>query len=230
MHAPVPQTLAPPPPHVWEPEHDPQFSVPPHPSGMVPQLAPFAEQVVGVHEPVLQAPPVQGSPLAHVLPQVPQLVGSEPGVVQMPAHRVPGQVSVSPEACILYSTSRLASAPVFAAQLEPVRSDACSVAPAAKVRTMGPVSDQYCPGVRTRSWPFVPSVKRNTAAGQVEPVGVFAVAAMRNTVIAWSRTNWPPSQEPLRVPGKKDGKIMREFASVPAAPAGPCGPIGPCGP
>jgi hypothetical protein len=78
----------------------------------------------------------------------------------------------------------LASAPVLEAQVEPVRSDALRVAPAANVMTMGPLSDQYCPGVRTRSSPLAPSVKRNTAAGQAASVGVLAEAAMRNTVMA----------------------------------------------
>lgn len=90
-----------------------------------------------------QDPLVQGCPVAHALPQLPQLDGSEDGVTQMPEHKVPGHESVSPAACILYSTSRLASAPVFEVQLEPVRSDACKVAPAANVRTMEPLSDQY---------------------------------------------------------------------------------------
>jgi hypothetical protein len=124
MHEPVPQTLAPPAPQVWEPEHNPQFSVPPHPSGMVPQLAPFAAQVVGVQAPVLQTPLTQAWPLPQTRPQVPQFAGSEEGVVQMPLHSVPVQLSASPAACTLYSTRRLASAPVFEAQLEPVRSTA----------------------------------------------------------------------------------------------------------
>jgi hypothetical protein len=130
-----------------------------------------------------QLPPVQDVPMEQAVPQDPQLEGSEVRVVQNPAHEVPAQLSVSPVACILYSTSRLASAPVLLAQVEPVRTEACSAAPAEKVMTMGPVSDQNCPGANTRSWPLVPSVKRNTAAGQVDPVGVFAVAAMRNTVM-----------------------------------------------
>ena len=145
----------------------------------------------GQSEDVLQPPPlepqvplVQGTPLAHAVPQLPQLEGSDEEVVQMPPHDVPEQESVSPVACILYSTSRLASAPVVEAQVEPVRSEACSVAPAAKVNTMGPLSDQYCPGVSTKSCPLVPSLKRKTAAGQPAAVGVLAVAAMRNTVIA----------------------------------------------
>jgi hypothetical protein len=140
----------------------------------------------------VQAPLVQGTPLEHAVPQLPQLEGSDEGVVQKMPHNALGlaQVSLSPAACILYSTSRLASAPVVDAQVEPVRSEADSVAPAAKVNTMGPLSDQYCPGVSTRSCPpVVPSVKRNTAAGQPAVVGVLAVAAMRNTVIAWSRMN-----------------------------------------
>jgi hypothetical protein len=134
--------------------------------------------------PAPQVPLAQGAPLAHVVPQAPQLEGSDEDVVQKPPHDVPGQESVSVLACILYSTNRFASAPVLEGQVEPVRSEACKVAPAAKVNTMGPLSDQYCVGVSTRSWPLVPSVKRNTAAGQPAPVGVLAVAAMRNTVIA----------------------------------------------
>jgi len=138
-----------------------------------------------VPPPVLQVPLVQGIPVGQAVPQVPQLEGSEVDVVQMPAHNVPLHVLVSPEVCILYSTSRLASAPVFEAQLEPVRSEACRVAPAAKVNTMGPLSDQYWPGVSTRSCPpLAPSVKRKTAAGQLAPVGVLAVTAIRKTVIA----------------------------------------------
>jgi len=178
-----PQTLAtPPPPQVCPVGHVPQFSCPPHPSEIVPQFAPCAVQVVGVHAP--QLPLVQGVPLAQAVPQLPQLEGSEVRAVQNPLQEVPAQLSVSPVACILYSTSRLASAPVLLAQVEPVRNDACSAAPAAKVMTMAPVSDQYWPGVSTKSWPLVPSVKRKTAAGQVDPVGVFAVATMRKTVIA----------------------------------------------
>lgn len=130
-----------------------------------------------------QALLVHGCPGAHAVPQPPQLEGSEASVVQKPAHSIPGHVSVSPVACILYSTRRLASAPVLEGQVEPVRSDACKFAPAPNVRTIGPLSDQYCPGVSIRSWPLVPSVKRKTAAGQPVPVGVLAVAAMRKTVM-----------------------------------------------
>ena len=43
-----PQTLAvPPPPHVWTAEHVPQASIPPQPSGMVPQSRFCAAHVVG---------------------------------------------------------------------------------------------------------------------------------------------------------------------------------------
>jgi hypothetical protein len=146
------------------------------------------QSVEVVHEivppPELHVPPLHPTPTPQPVPQLPQLEGSEEIVVHIPPHDVPGQVSVSPVACILYSTSRLASAPVLEAQVEPVRSEACSVAPAAKVNTIGPLSDQNCPGASARSCPLVPSVKRKTAAGQVAPVGVLAVAAMRNTVIA----------------------------------------------
>ena len=46
----------PPPPHVLGAVHVPQFTVPPLPSGMVPQLAPAAMQRAGpVDEPVEQA-------------------------------------------------------------------------------------------------------------------------------------------------------------------------------
>ncbi len=140
------------------------------------------------------APPAQAKPLAQVVPQSPQFDGSVLRVSQNKPHLVPVQVSVSPAAFILYSTSRFASAPSYVpawptpngpcgAQVEPVRRIDWRVAPAAKVNTMGPVSDQYAPGVRTRSWPLVPSVKRNTAAGHPEGVGVLAVTAIRRTVI-----------------------------------------------
>jgi hypothetical protein len=39
----------------------------------------------------------------------------------------------------------------------------------------------------------------------------LAVAAIRKTVMGWSRINCPPVQVPVKLPGKKDGKIMREF-------------------
>jgi hypothetical protein len=132
-----------------------------------------------------QAPLMHGCPEGHAVAQLPQLDGSEVVVSHMPEHDLPAHgVSVSSAACILYSTSRLASAPVFEGHVEPVRSDAVRVAPAANVMTIGPLSDQNCPGVRTRSWPLVPSVKRKTAAGQPVAVAVFAEAAMRKTVIA----------------------------------------------
>src|SRR5262245_8502411 len=45
----APHTLAtPPPPQVWGAVQTPQVSVPPQPSGMVPQFLPWAAQVVGV--------------------------------------------------------------------------------------------------------------------------------------------------------------------------------------
>src|SRR5437773_3923836 len=47
--APTPQTFAtPPPPQVCGAVQTPHVSVPPHPSGIVPQFNPFAAQVVGV--------------------------------------------------------------------------------------------------------------------------------------------------------------------------------------
>jgi hypothetical protein len=161
--------------------------------------AEVVQEIVPPPEP--QVPPAQGTPLAQVVPQLPQLEGSEEDVVQKPPHDVPGQESVSPEACILYSTSKFASAPVFEAHVEPVRKEACRTSPAANVITIAPVSDQLWPGVRTRSCPLVLFVRRKTAAGQAAPVAVFATAAMRKTVIAWSRVNWPPTQVPVRLPG-----------------------------
>src|SRR5712675_2600038 len=103
--------------------------------------------------PLLQVPLAQGTPLPQTVPQAPQLAGSEVVIVQ----KVPqetrglGQESVSPAACILYSTNRLASAPGVLAHVDPVRSAACRVAPAAKVSEMEPVSDQNCPGANTKS-------------------------------------------------------------------------------
>jgi hypothetical protein len=152
---------------------------------VLPLQQPVGQETALQLPPEPQVPPLQGTPLAHAVPQLPQLEGSDEVVVQMPPpHDVPRQESVSPVACILYSTSRLASAPVVEGQVEPVRSEACRVAPAAKVNTVGPLSDQYCPGASTKSCPLVPSLKRKTAAGQPVAVGVLAVAAMRNTVIA----------------------------------------------
>src|SRR5439155_25838849 len=56
--APTPQTLAtPPPPQICGAVQTPQVSVPPHPSGIVPQFNPFAAQVVGVHTPQMFATP-----------------------------------------------------------------------------------------------------------------------------------------------------------------------------
>ena len=73
-------------------------------------------------------PDAHAEPAWQATPQPPQLEGSVAVVSQKLPHIVPEQVSVSPAACILYSIRRLASAPVFAAQVEPVRSEACSVA------------------------------------------------------------------------------------------------------
>jgi hypothetical protein len=46
---------------LWVPEQEPQLSVPPHPSEMVPQFFPCAAQVVGVQLPIgpVQLPPLQ---------------------------------------------------------------------------------------------------------------------------------------------------------------------------
>lgn len=137
-----------------------------------------------VPQAAVQLPLVQGVPLAQAVPQVPQFEGSAEVVVQNPLQKVPAQASVSPVACILYSMRRLVSAPVFEAQVEPVRREACRTSPALKVMTMAPVSDQFWPGLRIRSCPLVPLVRRKTAAGQAAPVAVFATAAMRRTVIA----------------------------------------------
>src|SRR5712691_2618892 len=50
-----PQTLAtPPPPQVWGAVQEPQVSVPPQPSAIVPQFLPWAAQVVGVQVAVLK--------------------------------------------------------------------------------------------------------------------------------------------------------------------------------
>jgi len=84
---------------------------------------------------------------------------------------------------------------------------------------IGPESAQFWPGVSTRSWPLVALVRRKTAAGQVLPVGVLALTAIRITVIGWPSTNCPPTHEPLRLPGKKVGKSTRELA--PATAIGP---------
>ena len=89
-----------------------------------------------------QVPPVHANPLPQAVPHPPQLEGSVVVVSQNVPQSVPVQVSVSPAACILYSTSRFASAPVFVAQVEPVRRIDWRVAPAAKLIAMGPLSDQ----------------------------------------------------------------------------------------
>lgn len=69
-----------------------------------------------------QAPPAHCHPDAQALPQEPQLAGSAEVVSQnVPQSAPEPQVSVSPAAPILYSTSRFASAPVFEAQVDPVR-------------------------------------------------------------------------------------------------------------
>jgi hypothetical protein len=94
-------------------------------------------------EAAAQAPLTQAAPLAQALPHVPQFDGSEVSVSQYVPQSVPEpQVSVSSVAPILYSTSRFASAPVFDAHVEPVRKMDCRVAPAAKVISIGPLSDQ----------------------------------------------------------------------------------------
>lgn len=108
-------------------------------------LAQLAPEVQGVPVPPgTQAPLAHASPLGHAVPQAPQLDGSEAVLSQNVPQNVPvvAQVSVSPAAAILYSTRRFASAPVFAAQVEPVRRMDWRVAPPAKVITMGPLSDQ----------------------------------------------------------------------------------------
>src|SRR5579862_2015155 len=127
----VPQLLV----SVWGLMH-----VPAHESCPVPQPIP-----------VVQVPETQGCPLAQAVPHVPQFEGSDDGVVQNLPHKVPGQVSVSVADCILYSTNKLTSAPRVEAHVDPVRSNVWSVAPAANVNAMGPLSDQYCPGLSTKS-------------------------------------------------------------------------------
>ena len=81
---------------------------------------------------MVQAPLEHGVPLAQAVPQEPQLEGSDFVSSQMVPQRVPVQVTVSPGAPILYSTSRFASAPVLVAQVEPTWRIAESDAPAAK--------------------------------------------------------------------------------------------------
>ena len=52
---PLLQTLGtPPPPHVWGAVQEPQVSVPPQPSEIVPQFVPCAAQVVGLQVAVLK--------------------------------------------------------------------------------------------------------------------------------------------------------------------------------
>jgi len=101
----------------------------------------FDVQAVPAGEPQLAE--MHGCPVAQVVPQLPQLAGSNVVVSQYVPQSAPEpQVSVSPAAVILYSTSRFASAPVFAAQVEPVRRTDWRVAPAAKDIMIGPLSDQ----------------------------------------------------------------------------------------
>jgi hypothetical protein len=67
---------------------------------------------------------VHGVPLGQAVPQEPQFETSEVRVVQMPPQAVPRQESVSVLDCILYSTSKFASAPTLEEQVDPVRSEA----------------------------------------------------------------------------------------------------------
>ncbi|HEY2386483.1 MAG TPA: hypothetical protein VGK30_05945 [Candidatus Binatia bacterium] len=56
--APPPQTLGvPPPPHVADPVHVPQSTVPPQPSGTVPQSSPAGHDVIGVQPHTCSTPP-----------------------------------------------------------------------------------------------------------------------------------------------------------------------------
>ena len=54
--------------HDSDPEHVPQLSVPPQPSGAVPQVKPWPVHVSGAQPP--QVPPLQAMPPLHVLPGV----------------------------------------------------------------------------------------------------------------------------------------------------------------
>ena len=92
--------------------------------------APFTQKPLWQLGPDVQADPfpapthapfAHANPLAQAVPQAPQLEGSEAVLSQYVPQSVPVQVSVSPAAPILYSTSRFTSAPVFVAQAEPVR-------------------------------------------------------------------------------------------------------------
>jgi hypothetical protein len=81
--------LTPPPPQVFQPEHEPQLMVPPQPSDRFPQFFPCAAQVVGTHthEPERQlsfpeqvpqssVPPQPSSGVPHPTPRSSQLAGT----------------------------------------------------------------------------------------------------------------------------------------------------------
>jgi hypothetical protein len=98
--------VTPAPPQVCGAVQAPQVSVPPQPSGIVPQFFPCAAQVVGVHVPqtfatpappqvcgAVQAPQVSVPPQpSEIVPQffpcAAQVVGVQAGAVTVPAHRV----------------------------------------------------------------------------------------------------------------------------------------------
>jgi len=93
-----------PPPHVLGAVHVPQSSVPPHPSGMVPQLAPSAAHVLGVQPHVYGVVPpphvsgkTHGSPQSSAVPHpssgLPHVAPSWPHVCGEQMHWPPTQVS-----------------------------------------------------------------------------------------------------------------------------------------
>jgi len=75
--------------------HVPQLSVPPQPSGTVPQFTPSWTHVWGVQV-ATQAPATQAAPAGQALPQAPQLLGSVVTLAQAPAQTIwpAGQVQV----------------------------------------------------------------------------------------------------------------------------------------
>ncbi len=86
-----PHTLGvPPPPHVCGEEHDPQMTMPPQPSGIIPQLSGAGHVVSGVQPHTLGVPPpphvwgaVHGGPQVTMPPQPSGMVPQSSGAGQL---------------------------------------------------------------------------------------------------------------------------------------------------
>src|SRR5437016_180173 len=193
--APTPQTFAtPPPPQVCGAVQTPQVSVPPQPSGMVPQFFPWAAQVVGVQGAGGGAGALATTPDQRVVCPTPATVQLRRICAVLPAATVPGTWKLSAVA----RTSGAAWAANLVTVAVPERPPTVMAAP------VHPAGKRAGSMLMRLTRVLVPSVRASLAAGK---------AAERLGFSPAMRVSFPRRMDPMHLPPEQLSPVVAALPS-----------------